>query len=86
MKSKRCNKLSRSSRVKLSFVKNVCYLVLGFDILDFDFWVQVDSVKKPVQSNSGGVGHMSHRRTSAFDDHLYNSCDSFSERCAFEGT
>ena len=34
---KRCNKLCHTSRVKLPFVKNVCDLVFGFDILDLDF-------------------------------------------------
>ena len=28
-----------------AFCKNVCSLVFGFDILDLDFWVKVDSVK-----------------------------------------
>ena len=28
-----------------AFCQNVCELVFGFDILDLDFWVQVDSVK-----------------------------------------
>ena len=28
-----------------AFCSNVCELVIGFDILDLDFWVQVDSVK-----------------------------------------
>ena len=28
-----------------AFCWNVCELVFGFDILDLDFWAQVDSVK-----------------------------------------
>ena len=28
-----------------AFCQNVCELVFGFDILDLDFWVQVDSIK-----------------------------------------
>ena len=61
------------TRATVFCCQDVCGLVFGFDILDLDFWVQVDSVKKPVKSNSVGAGHMFHRRTSAFDDHL-NHC------------
>ena len=70
---KRCTKLCHSPRVKLHFVRMSASCFFGFDILDLDFWVKVDSVKQPVQSNSMGAGHVSHRRTSAFDDHLYHS-------------
>ena len=38
----------------------------GFGFL----WVQIDSVKQPIQSNSVGPWDMSHRGTSAFDNHL----------------
>ena len=53
-----------------AFCQNVCELVFGFDILDLDFWVQVDSVKLPVQSNPVGSWHVSHRWIPAFDYHL----------------
>ena len=45
MMFRRCNKLCHSSRVKLPVVKMSATLVFGFDILDLDFGVQVDSVK-----------------------------------------
>ena len=32
--------------------------------------VQIDSVKQPIKRDSVGSGHVSHRRTSTFDDHL----------------
>ena len=35
-----------------------------------DFWVQVDSVEQPIELNSVCPGHVSHRRTSALDDHF----------------
>ena len=45
-------------------------MVFGVDILDLNRWVQVDSVKQPIKSNSVGSGNMSHCWTSAFDDHF----------------
>ena len=45
----------------------------GFDTRDLNFWVQVESVKKPVQGKLVGAGNVSHRRTSAFDDHFYRN-------------
>ena len=48
-------------------------LFFGFDILDLDFWVQIESVKYPVQGKSVCAGNVSHRRTSAFDDHFHRS-------------
>ena len=35
--------------------------------------VQVDSIEQPIKSNSEGAGHMSHRRTSALNDHVDHS-------------
>ena len=48
----------------------VCKLVFGINIFDLDLRVQVDSVKRPIKCNSVGSGHVSRRRTSAFNDHL----------------
>ena len=48
----------------------VCELVFGVDIVDWNLWIQIDSVKQPVKSNSVGSGYMSHYWTSAFDDHF----------------
>ena len=55
---------------EISLCQHVCELVFGVDILDLNLWVEIDSVKQPIKSNSVGSGHVSHRRTSAFDDHL----------------
>ena len=39
-------------------------LVFGVDILDLNFWVQINHVKQPIQRNSVGSGNVSHCRTS----------------------
>ena len=38
-----------------------------------DFGVQIDSIKQPIQRNSVGSGHLSHRWTSAVYDHFDHS-------------
>ena len=48
----------------------VCKLVFCVDILDLNLWIQIDSVKQPIRSNSLGSGNMSYWWTSAFDDHF----------------
>ena len=58
---------------KTAFGENVRELVGGFDVLNLDFGVPIYSVKQPVESNSVGAGHVSHRRTSAFDNHFNHS-------------
>ena len=55
---------------EIPFDQNVCELVFGVNIFDLDLGFQVDSVKQPIWSNSVGSGHMPHRGTSAFDNHL----------------
>ena len=45
----------------------------GVNIFDLDFGVQNDSVKQPIQRNSAGSGHVSHRRTSALYDQFDHS-------------
>ena len=61
---------------EIAFRWNVCELVFGSDVFYLNLGVQIDSVELPVQSNSVGAGHVSHRRASAFDDHLYHKqCD-----------
>ena len=57
---------------EVSLCQYVCELVFGVNVIDLDLGVQVDSVKQLNKSNSVGSGNMSHRRTSAFDDHLDN--------------
>ena len=49
---------------EMCFGQNVCELVLGVDIPDLNFWIQVYSVKQPVQSNFVGPGNMSQSGTS----------------------
>ena len=39
---------------EISFGQDVCGLVFGVNVLDFDFVVQIDPVKQPIQSNSVG--------------------------------
>ena len=43
---------------------------LGMNIFDSEFGVQIYPVKQPIQRNSVGSGHVSHSRTSTFDDHF----------------
>ena len=50
--------------------RNVVELVFGINVFDLDFGIQVDSVKLPIELNSVGSGHVSHRRTSAVNNHL----------------
>ena len=55
---------------KIPFCQDVCKLVLGVDVLNLDFGVQIDSIEQPVKSNSMGSGNMSHCWTPSFHDHL----------------
>ena len=57
-------------RYEVVFFQYVSELVFGVHVFDLDLGVLVDSVKKPIKRNSVGSGHVSHRWTSAFDDHL----------------
>ena len=50
---------------KAPFSQHVCELVLGVNIFDLDL-----GVKEPIQRDTVGSRHVSHRRTSSFDDHL----------------
>ena len=56
--------------MKSVLCQDVGKLVLGVNIFDLDFGVQVDSVKQPMKLDTVGTGHMSHCRTSAFENHL----------------
>ena len=58
------------SSCEVAHCQYVCELVFDINVFDLDFWVQVDSVKQPIKSNSVVAGHVSHWWTSAFDDHL----------------
>ena len=37
-------------------------IFFGVDVLDLDFWVQINSIEQPVKSNSVGSGNVSHDR------------------------
>ena len=54
----------------IPFSQHVCELVFGVNVTDLNFWVQIDSIKQPIQSNSVGSWHMSHCGTSAVDNHF----------------
>ena len=51
-----------------SLCQYVYELVFGVDIFGLNLWIQFNSVKQPIQSNSVGSGYVSHCGTSAFDD------------------
>ena len=53
---------------EITFSQLVSELVLGVHVFDLDVGVQIDSVKQPIQRNSVGSGHVSHRRTSTLYD------------------
>ena len=36
----------------ISFGQDVCELVFGVNVTDLDFWVQIDHLKQPIESNS----------------------------------
>ena len=55
---------------EISLCQYVCELVFGVNVFDFDFWVQVYSIKQPIKSNSVGSRNMSHGRASSHHDHL----------------
>ena len=50
---------------EISLSQCVCELVLGVNVFDLDLAVQIDSIKKPIKSNSVGSGNMSHCGTSS---------------------
>ena len=55
---------------EIPFCQDVCNLVLGVDVFDLDFGVQIDSIEQPVKSNSMSSGNMSHCWTPAFHNHV----------------
>ena len=67
---KQINKIVPLIASEITFCQYVCKLVFGVDKLDLNFGVQFNSVKQPIKSNSVCSGDMSHRWTSAFDDHF----------------
>ena len=55
---------------EISFGWDISKLVFGVDVLDLDFWVQVDSIEQPIKRNSVSPGNMSHCWTPSFNDHF----------------
>ena len=58
---------------EIAFRQHVSKLVFGVNIFDVDLLIQIDSVKQPIQRDSVGSGLVSHRRTSALNDHFGES-------------
>ena len=56
---------------EITFGQDVCELVFGVNIFDLDF-LGTKLILSNIQSSadSVGSGHVSHRRTSVFNDHL----------------
>ena len=50
----------------------MCEISLGqyVSVFDLDFVVQIESIEKPIKSNSVGSGKMSHCRASSLENHL----------------
>ena len=55
---------------EITFGQKVCELMFGINVSNLNFRIEINPVKHPIQSNSVGSWHMSHRWTSAFDDHV----------------
>ena len=55
---------------EFSLCQDVCELVFGVNVFDLDLWVQIDSIKQPIKSNSVVSGNVSHCRASSLYDHL----------------
>ena len=47
--------------------------MFGVNKCDLDFGVQIGYVKQPIQRNSAGSGHVSHRKTSSLHDNFDHS-------------
>ena len=56
--------------MKFPLVRMSASWVFDVDVLDLDFWIQIDSIKQQSKSNSVGSGDVSHCRTSAFHNHF----------------
>ena len=56
--------------------QNASNLVSGVNLFELDLRVKTGPVKQPIECNSVDSGYVSHRRTSAFDDHLASKIQS----------
>ena len=54
----------------ISLCQYVCELILGVNVFDLDFGVQIESIGQPIKSNSVGSGNVSHCGASSLYDHL----------------
>ena len=61
---------SLSPRLKLPLVKMLDSWFCGVNFFDLNLGVKLDSVEQLVKRNSVGSGHVSHRWTSALNDHF----------------
>ena len=55
---------------EITLSQQVHKLVFGVHMFGLDFGVRSDPIKQPIQRSSVDSGHVSHSRTSAFDDHF----------------
>ena len=58
---------------EITLRQHVCELFFGVNIFDLVSGVQIDYVTQPIKRDSLGSGHVSHRSTSAFNDHFDHS-------------
>ena len=58
---------------EIPFCQDVCKLVLGVDVFDFNLRVKNNSIEQPIKSNSMSSGNMCHCWTSAFHNHFNHS-------------
>ena len=68
--AKQTKKIAPFITRKTSCGQQVSELFFGVNIFDLDFWVQVDSVKQPIQRDTVDHRHVSHHWASSFDDNL----------------
>ena len=55
---------------EIPFGQCVCDLVFGVSVPDLNHRIKINPVKQPIKSNSVGSGHVSHSRTSSFNNHF----------------
>ena len=68
---------------KCSFGKDVSELASGVNTFHLDHCTKIHPVEQPVKCHSVGAGYVSHRRASAFDDHL-DHCLIVLRRCTIK--
>ena len=59
---------------EISLSQYLCELVFGVNVFDLSLWVQIDSIKQPIKSNSVGSGNMSHCGTPSLDNNHLDHC------------